>query len=79
VVIESFRSVENAWKGVEIWKKKNRNGIIVYDTERKWFYIYSTKYDKLKPALKEMKKTRKKDVPDAWVHKYRIDAEDLIK
>ena len=79
VVIESFRSVENAWKGVEIWKEKGRDGIIVYDSERKWFYVYSTKYDSFKPAMKEMKKTRKKDVPDAWVHKYRIDAEDLKK
>jgi len=79
VVIESFRKVENAWKAIEIWKKKGRNAIIVYNEERKWFYVYSTKFDKLKPALKEMKKTRKKDVPDAWVHKYRIDAEDLKK
>lgn len=79
VVIESFRSVENAWKAVDIWKTKGRDAIIVYNEERKWFYVYSTKYDALKPALREMKKTRKKDVPDAWVHKYRIDAEDLKK
>jgi len=79
VVIESFRSVENAWKGVDIWKKKGRKAIIVYNEERKWFYVYSTKFDKMKPALKEMRKTRKLDVHDAWVHKYRIDAEDLKK
>lgn len=79
VVIESFRKVENAWKAIEIWKTKGRDAIIVYNEERKWFYVYSTKFDSLKPALKEMKKTRKKDVPDAWVHKYRIDAEDLKK
>lgn len=79
VVIESFRKIENAWKAVEIWEKKGRKAIIVYNEERKWFYVYSTKFDSLKPALKEMKKTRKQDVPDAWVHKYRIDAEDLKK
>ncbi|MBL4618356.1 MAG: PorP/SprF family type IX secretion system membrane protein, partial [Robiginitomaculum sp.] len=79
VVIESFRKVENAWKAVEIWKKKKRDAIIVYNEERKWFYIYSTKFDSLKPSLKEMRKTRKTGVPDAWVHKYRIDAEDLKK
>lgn len=79
VVIESFRSIENAWKAIDIWKSKGRNPIIVYNDERKWFYVYSTKYDKLKPALKEMRQTRKKDVPDAWVHKYRIDAEDVKK
>ncbi len=79
VVIESFRKVENAWKAIDIWKTKGRNAIIVYNEERKWFYVYSTKFDALKPALKEMRKTRKKDVPDAWVHKYRIDAEDLKK
>lgn len=79
VVIESFRKLENAWKAVDIWKTKKRDAIIVYNEERKWFYVYSTKFDALKPALKEMRKTRKKDVPDAWVHKYRIDAEDLKK
>lgn len=79
VVIESFRIVENAWKSIDIWKTKDRDPIIVYDEERKWFYVYSSKYEALKPAVKQMKKTRKKDVPDAWVHKYRIDAEDLKK
>lgn len=79
VVIESFRKIENAWKAVDIWKTKGRDAIIVYNEERKWFYVYSTKFDSLKPALKEMKKTRKLDVPDAWVHKYRIDAKDVTK
>lgn len=79
VVIESFRKIENAWKAVDIWKSKGRDAIIVYNEERKWFYVYSTKFDSIKPALKEMRKTRKKDVPDAWVHKYRIDAEDVKK
>ena len=79
VVIESFRKLENAWRAVDIWKTKGRNPIIVYNEERKWFYVYSEKFDELKPALKEMRKTRKKDVPDAWVHKYRIDAKDLEK
>ncbi len=79
VVIESFRKLENAWKAVDIWKDKGRDAIIVYNEERKWFYVYSTKFESLKPALKEMRKTRKKDVPDAWVHKYRIDAKDLKK
>jgi len=79
VVIESFRKIENAWKAVDIWKTKGRDAIIVYNEERKWFYVYSTKFDSIKPALKEMRKTRKKDVPDAWVHKYRIDAEDVKK
>ncbi len=79
VVIESFKSVDNAWKGVEIWKAKKRDAIIVYNEEREWFYLYSTKFDSFKPAVKEMKKTRNADVPDAWVHKYRIDAKDLEK
>ena len=79
VVIESFRKIENAWKAVDIWKTKGRDAIIVYNEERKWFYVYSTKFNSIKPALKEMRKTRKKDVPDAWVHKYRIDAEDVKK
>lgn len=78
VVIESFRIVENAWKGVDQWKAKKRDAIIVYNEERKWYYLYSNKFDNLKLAGKELNKT-KKDVPDAWIHKYRIDAEDLKK
>ena len=72
VVIESFRSVDNANKGVELWEKKNRKAIIVYDDERKWYYLYSQRYDSDKEARKEMRATRKADVPDAWVHKYRV-------
>ena len=73
VVIESFRQLENAWKSIENWEKKGRNAIIVYNQERKWFYVYSTKFTSMEPAQKELRKTRKKDVPDAWIHKYRIN------
>ncbi|MFT4524707.1 MAG: type IX secretion system PorP/SprF family membrane protein [Bacteroidia bacterium] len=72
VVIESFKSLENAYKGIEIWKKKGRDAIIVHDTERKWYYVYSQKYTNEREARKEMMKTRRKDVEDAWVHKYRV-------
>lgn len=72
VVIESFKSLENAYKGIEIWKTKGREAIIVHDTERKWYYVYSQKYNNERDARREMMKTRRKDVEDAWVHKYRI-------
>lgn len=72
VVIESFRSADNAKRGVELWSEKGRNAIIVYDDERKWYYLYSQRFATDKEARKEMKATRKADVPDAWVHKYRI-------
>lgn len=72
VVIESFRSLENAYRGVDIWKKKGRDAIIVHDTERKWYYVYSQKYGNKRDARREMMRTRKKDVKDAWVHKYRV-------
>ncbi|MFT5053421.1 MAG: hypoxanthine phosphoribosyltransferase, partial [Oceanospirillaceae bacterium] len=62
----------NAYKGIEIWKKKGRDAIIVHDTERKWYYVYSQKYTNEREARKEMMKTRRKDVEDAWVHKYRV-------
>lgn len=73
VVIESFRSADNAKRGVELWEEKGRNAIIVYDDERKWYYLYSQRFSTEKEARKEMKATRKDDVPDAWVHKYRMD------
>lgn len=72
VVIESFRSLDNANRGVELWEGKDRKAIIVYDDERKWYYLYSQRYGTDKEARKEMRATRKDDVPDAWVHKYRV-------
>lgn len=72
VVIESFRSLDNAYKGIEQWKNKGREAIMVYDEERKWYYLYSNRFNNEKEARKEMKSTRMKDVPDAWVHKYRV-------
>lgn len=73
VVIESFRSAQNAQKAVGLWAGKGREAIIVYDEERKWYYLYSKRFGTDKEARKEMKATRKADVPDAWVHKYRMD------
>lgn len=73
VVIESFRSADNSKRGVELWAEKGREAIIVYDDERKWYYLYSKRFATEKEARKEMKATRKADVPDAWVHKYRIE------
>jgi type IX secretion system PorP/SprF family membrane protein len=72
VVIESFRSAENAQRGVKLWQEKGREAIIVYDSERKWYYLYSKRFGNEKDARKEMRSTRKADVPDAWVHKYRV-------
>lgn len=72
VVIESFRSAENAQRGVALWEQKGREAIIVYDGERKWYYLYSKRFGNEKDARKEMRATRKADVPDAWVHKYRV-------
>jgi type IX secretion system PorP/SprF family membrane protein len=72
VVIESFRSLDNAYKGIEIWQKKGREAIMVYDEERKWYYLYSKRFGTEKEARKEMRETRKLDVPDAWVHKYQV-------
>lgn len=73
VVIESFRSAENAQRSIGLWAKKGREAIIVYDEERKWYYVYSKRFGTDKEARKEMRATRKADVPDAWVHRYRMD------
>lgn len=71
VVIESFRDLDNAEKAVEIWKTKKVDAIIVHNSKRKWYYVYSKRFDTLKPALTEMKKVRASGLQDkAWVHIY---------
>lgn len=72
VVIESFRSLENAERAIEIWKSKDVEAIIVHNKKRKWYYVYSKRYDTLKPALEEMRRVRASGLQEkAWVHIYK--------
>lgn len=72
VVIESFRTIERAERAVELWKEKEVDAIIVHNKKRKWYYVYSKRYDTLKPALEEMRKVRASGLQEkAWVHIYK--------
>lgn len=72
VVIESFKDVKRADKDLAIWAKQNVKAIIVHNTQRGWYYVYSERFDALDPALKEMKKVRASGLQEkAWVHIYK--------
>ena len=72
VIIHSFRNIENAKRAVQMSADKNEKASILYNKDRKWYYIYTFKYDKLEPALEKMRETRRAgDYTDSWVHIYR--------
>lgn len=71
VIVYSFRALENARRGVEIANSKGYTANILYNETRKWYYIYTAKYDELQPALQDMRKVRQGEYEDSWVHIYR--------
>ncbi|MEA3446380.1 MAG: PorP/SprF family type IX secretion system membrane protein [Bacteroidota bacterium] len=71
VIVYSFRKKDNAYKGVEIANSKGYNANILYNETRKWYYIYTAKYDNLEPALKDMQQVRLSNYDDSWVHIYK--------
>ena len=71
VIVYSFRVFENAERGVKIANEKGYTANILYNETRKWYYIYTAKYDELQPALIDMRKVREGEYDDAWVHIYK--------
>lgn len=71
VVIESFRSMENAERYVNAFNERGSKAIIVHNRKRGWFYVYLRKYDDLQSALGAMRVTRINGFKDAWVHIYK--------
>ncbi|MCF8374673.1 MAG: PorP/SprF family type IX secretion system membrane protein [Bacteroidales bacterium] len=71
VIVYSFRHLENARRGVGIANSKGYTANILYNETRKWYYIYTAKYDELQPALLDMRKVREGEYDDAWVHIYK--------
>lgn len=71
VVIESFRSQDNALKFVNGFNDRSEKAIIVHNKARGWYYCYLKKYDNLKEALAAMRQTRAQGFEDAWVHIYK--------
>ncbi len=71
VVIESFRSFENAERYLKAFTERGEKAIVVHNTERGWYYCYLKKFDDLKTALAAMEQTRKSGFEDAWVHIYK--------
>jgi len=68
-VIASFRNESNAKRALEIYKE--HNAFYIYNASRKWYYVYTDKYDNLENGLTRMRELRKGQFTDAWVHIYR--------
>ena len=71
VVVESFRSFENAERYLQAFNERGEKAIVVHNVERGWYYCYLKRFDDLKTALKAMEDTRKSGFDDAWVHIYK--------
>jgi septal ring factor EnvC (AmiA/AmiB activator) len=71
VVVESFRSFDNAERYIKAFNERGEKAIVVHNVERKWYYCYLNKFDDLKTALVAMEATRKNGFDDAWVHIYK--------
>lgn len=71
VVIESFRSFDNAERYIKAFNERGEKAIIVHNVDRAWYYCYLKKFDDLKSALAAMEETRANGFEDAWVHIYK--------
>ena len=71
VIIYSFRKLDYAKRAVKMTAEKGITSSILYNKDRKWYYIYTDKYDDLQPALVKMRETRKGEYTDSWVHIYK--------
>ncbi|MGE0635522.1 MAG: PorP/SprF family type IX secretion system membrane protein [Bacteroidia bacterium] len=71
VVIESFRSFDNAERYIKAFNERGDKAIVVHNVDRGWYYCYLKKFDDLKTALAAMEETRKNGFEDAWVHIYK--------
>ena len=71
VIIYSFRKLDYAKRAVKMTAEKGIKSSILYNKDRKWYYIYTYKYDDLQPALEKMRETRKGEYSDSWVHIYK--------
>lgn len=71
VIIYSFRKLDYAQRAVTMTREKGYNSNILYNKDRKWYYIYTNYYKELEPALEKMRETRKGEYDDSWVHIYK--------
>ncbi len=71
VVIESFRSFDNAERYIKAFNERGEKAIIVHNVDRGWYYCYLKKFNDLKTALEAMQETRSNGFEDAWVHIYK--------
>lgn len=71
VVIESFRSFDNAERYLKAFNERGEKAIVVHNVDRGWYYCYLKKFNDLKTALVAMEETRANGFEDAWVHIYK--------
>ncbi|MEA3495504.1 MAG: PorP/SprF family type IX secretion system membrane protein [Bacteroidota bacterium] len=71
VVLDSYKKLENAVRGAEIWKERNFKALVISKDATSWYHIYENKYTDLGEALDKMNEIRKKGYPKVWVLIYK--------
>ena len=71
VIVESYKRIEKAVRGRDIWAKKGFTTYVIFKEETGWYYMYTDKTDDLQEALKKMNSLRNSKVPNAWVLIYK--------
>ncbi len=71
IVVESYKKLEKAVRGKEIWAKRGLQTLIIFKEETGWYHLYTERTDELRTALRWMNQLRKSQVPDAWILIYK--------
>lgn len=71
VVLDSYKRLDKAAKGAEIWKKRGYEAKLVHREGSSWYHVYSNKYDEIGDALSKMKEIRNAGLTTVWVLIYK--------
>ncbi len=71
IVVNTCTDINFAHHLVKIYYKKNIDAAIVFDSNKKFYYIYTKKIEGFDEAVSEMKKKRASGFKNAWVLVYK--------
>ncbi len=72
LIVASSRSATGAKKTAQQLEQKGHKTGVVYNTEKKWYYVFLQKPGDLESGLRELYEIRQKsEFKDAWIHIYR--------
>jgi len=70
MVVGSFRVEQNSYNFQEDLKRRGYDAGVVFDTKRKWYYVYIAQPKELDKGLRDLYKLREEnpEFHDAWIH-----------